>query len=294
MSALRSLGIGWACVLVLGATAAPAAGQGDPHAGHQPPPSTSPAAGDAPHVHPGAESDVTTRPSFIPPITDADRKAAFPDVAGHAVHDAALTYFVLLDRLEWQRGDSNGVTFDSGGWLGGNRNRLWFRAEGDFGPGGGDGDAHVFYGRQVSRWWDLVAGVRQDVGAGPNRTWAAVGLQGLAPYWFEVEATLYLGTSGRTQARVEVEYELLVTNRVILQPRLELQVAGRSDPSQGIGAGLNTTDAGLRLRYEIKRELAPYVGIDWTTRWGQTADFATAAGERRSEARVVTGLRLWF
>ena len=105
---------------------------------------------------------------------------------------------------------------------------------------GGDlaeAQAHAPYGRAIHRWWDVVAGVRQDFRPGPARTWAAVGVQGLAPYWFEVEATAYIGESGRTHFRFETEYELLLTNRLVLQPLVELEIYGKSDPERGIGAG---------------------------------------------------------
>jgi copper resistance protein B len=235
-------------------------------------------------------------PAFIPRLTDEDRKAAFPEVAGHAAHDDAVHYFVLLDQFEWQVTDgASGINLDSKGWVGRDRDRLWFRAEGDADGGRvGEAQAHVLYGRQFSRWWDVVAGIRQDFRPGPAQTWAAIGLQGLAPYWFEIEATAYVGASGRTHARFEVEYELLLTNRLILQPLVEVEVFGKSDPERGVGAGVSTTDAGFRLRYEFRREVAPYVGVVWNNKWGKTADFADAAGEDTGGARLVMGVRLWF
>jgi copper resistance protein B len=252
----------------------------EPHASHAPtPPEPAP-----------------TLPAHVPPLTDADRAAAFRDVQGHAVHDNAVNYFVLFDQLEWQAADGgSGLNIDSRGWIGRDRDRLWFRAEGEGEDGQvGEAQAHLLYGRQFSRWWDVVAGIRQDFHPGPAQTWAAVGVQGLAPYWFEVEATAYVGPSGRTQGRFEVEYELRLTNRLIFQPLLEASVFGKSDPERGVGAGLSTTDAGFRLRYELRRELAPYIGITWKRKYGQTADFAEAAGEATAATRVVTGLRLWF
>ena len=111
---------------------------------------------------------------------------------------------------------------------------------------------------------------------------------------FDIEATGYVGASGRTHARFEVEYELLFTNRLVLQPLFEAEVFGKSDPDRGIGAGLSTTDLGFRLRYEFRREIAPYIGVTWRNKWGKTADFAEAAGEDTGGARFVTGLRLWF
>jgi copper resistance protein B len=272
------------------ATTGPALAQAGSHAGHQQdqskpnPPATEP---------PKKPQEL---PPFIPPVTDETRKAAFPDVEGHAVHDQALSYYVLFDQLEWQAVEgNNGVSIDSRGWIGRDRDRLWFRAEGD-GNGGrvGEAQTHVLYGRQFARHWDVVGGIRQDFRPGPAQTWAAFGVQGLAPYWFEIEATGYVGAAGRAHARFEVEYELLFTNRLVLQPLFEAELVGKSDFERGVGAGLSTTDLGFRLRYEIRREFAPYLGVTWSNKWGKTADFAAAAGKDTGGARFVTGLRLWF
>jgi copper resistance protein B len=275
-----------------------ASAQADPHAGHQQPkpeaPSKPTASGHDHHAD-GPEQKGEL-PPFIPRLTDEDRKAAFPQVEGHAVHDKSINYFVLFDQLEWQAGSgANGLSVDTRGWVGRDRDRLWFRAEGE-GAGGDveEANAHILYGRQVSRWWDLIGGIRQDFRPGSPQTWAAFGIQGLAPYWFEIEATGYVGASGRTHARFEVEYELLLTNRLIAQPLFEAEIVGKSDPERGVGSGLSTTDMGIRLRYEIRRELAPYLGVTWRNSWGKTADFARAAGEDSGGARLVTGLRLWF
>ncbi len=232
----------------------------------------------------------------FPPITDADRAAAFPDVAGHAVHDDAVNYLVLLDQLEWQNADEgNALSWDAKAWIGGDLNRLWLRAEGEREGGRtGESEAHALYGRSVARWWDVVVGIRQDFRPGPSQTWAAVGVQGLSPYKFEVEATAYLGESGQTAARLEAEYELLLTNRLILQPLAELNFHGKDDPQRSVGSGLSTAEAGLRLRYEIRREFAPYVGITWSHAFGKTADFAELDGEDVDDTRLVAGLRIWF
>jgi copper resistance protein B len=271
------------------ATSVSAFAQTDPHAGRQ---------NDQLQSTSEKPSSNQTRelPPFIPPITDEDRKAAFPDVEGHAANDRAVNYYVQFDQLEWQVFDqASGVNVDTRGWLGRDRDRLWFRAEGDSNDGRvNEAQAHILYGHQFSRWWDLVAGVRQDFRPGGPQTWAAFGVQGLAPYWFDLEATGYVGDSGRTHARFEIEYELLFTNRLVLQPLFEAEIFGKSDPERRVGAGLSTTDAGFRLRYEFRRELAPYVGVTWNTKWGETADFAETAGQDTGGARFVTGLRLWF
>jgi copper resistance protein B len=235
-------------------------------------------------------------PPHIPPLTDADRAAAFPDLQGHTLHGESINYFLLFDQLEWQGTTAaSGLSWENKGWVGGDRDRFWFRSEGE----GDDGKlaaahAHAFYGRAIAPWWDVVVGIRQDVRPGSPQTWAAVGLQGLAPYWFEVEATAYVGASGRTHFRVETEYEALVTNRLILQPLVEAEVYGKSDPDRGIGAGLSATELGLRLRYEIRREFAPYVGVVWHRKFFGTADHARAAGESTGGARLAAGLRLWL
>jgi copper resistance protein B len=231
-----------------------------------------------------------------PQLTDADRAAAFPDVEGHSVHDNAVNYFVLFDQLEWQTGHGGrAASWDARGWVGTDRDRFWFRTEGQ-GEGGrlDEVQAHLLYGRAIARWWEVVAGVRQDVRPGSPQTWAAVGLQGLAPYRVEVEATAYIGASGRTHVRLETEYELLLTNRLILQPLVEVEIFGKSDPERRIGAGLSSADLGFRLRYEIRREIAPYVGVVWNRKFFGTADYARQAGEAVGGARLVLGARLWL
>lgn len=253
-----------------------------------------PAAAPAEHAH-GAAGDEPAAVTPVPPLTEADRIAAFPDVQGHTVHDRAVHYSVLADQLEWQRGAGGGLSWDSTNWLGGDIHRLWVRSEGETsGSHVEAAEAHVLYGRAVSRWWDLVAGVREDVGVGPSRTWAAAGVQGLAPYWFEIQATAYVGAEGRTHARLEAEYELLLTNRLVLQPLVEAELYGKDDVERRIGAGLSTVEVGARLRYEIRRELAPYIGITWVNAFGRTAELARQDGDGAHRARAVAGLRVWF
>jgi len=247
----------------------------------------------------GAEADQKLRsadlPAFIPTLTDADRQAAFPDLGGHPMSNP-IRSFVRVERFEWQTSDqASGIGLHAVAWVGRERNRLWLRGEGGSDEGDIDeAQAHVLWGRQVTRWWDVVAGIRQDLEPGDAQTWGAVGIQGLAPYWFDIEATAYVGASGRTQFRIDTDYELLLTNRWILQPRFEIQFAGKADPDRQTGAGLMTTDAGLRLRFEIRRELAPYVGVMWRNKWQGTANLAEVAGESTGGARFVAGLRFWW
>ncbi len=218
------------------------------------------------------------------------------DVQEHAVHDNSVNFLVLLDQLEWQIGaGSRRVSWDTKGWIGRDINRLWFRTEGE-----GEADrlvgsqAHVLYGRAFARWWEIVAGIRQDVRPGPAQTWAAIGVQGLAPFWFDVEATAYVGASGRTHFRIETEYELLVTNRLVAQPLVEIEIYGKDDVDHGFAAGLSTGDAGIRLRYEFHRQVAPYIGVTWHRKFFGTANLARQSGEPTADTRLVIGARLWM
>jgi copper resistance protein B len=267
----------------------------DPHAGHQPT-NQSPAKPAEPDhsPHMAAAADQPREP--IPVLTESDRAAAFPPgLEGHATHDQRIAAFVLFDQLEWQGGENGGVSIDNKTWIGGDINRLWLRAEGESSAGRPENaQMHALYGRSISRWWDLVAGVRQDFKPGPAQSWVAIGIQGLAPQWFEVEATAYIGRAGRTHLRLEAEYELLLTNRLILQPLIETEIYGKDDPVRGIAPGLTSIDAGLRLRYEMRRELAPYVGLTWHRALFGTADYARADGEEVGKVRVAMGMRVWF
>jgi copper resistance protein B len=270
----------------------------DPHAGHGQPGTQKPPVKPAEEDHSAHAAQATTEQPKepIPPLTDADRRAAFPEgLDGHATHERRITTFVLFDQLEWQGGEEGGISIDNKSWIGGDMNRLWLRAEGESSAGRPENaQLHVMYGRSVSRWWDVVAGVREDFKPGPAQTWLAVGIQGLAPQWFEVEATAYIGEQARTHFRFEVEYELLFTNRLILQPLFETEIYGKDDPLRRIGAGLSSIDAGLRLRYEFRREFAPYVGIVWHRAFFGSADFARADGEEIGNSRLVLGMRTWF
>lgn len=232
----------------------------------------------------------------IPALTDADRAAVFTSHAGHQVHDSAINTYFLADKLEWQGADdASTLAWDLSGWIGGDIDRLWLRSEGERSNGKTeDAEIQALWGHAISPWWDVVSGVRQDFKPGAPQTWAAFGLQGMALYNFEAEATAFLGENGQSAMRLEGDYDILLTNRLILQPTAELNVYGKNDPQRGIGSGLANTEAGLRLRYEIRREFAPYIGVTWNRTYGHTADYAREEGEDRSEARLVLGVRLWF
>ncbi|MBN8214537.1 MAG: copper resistance protein B [Xanthomonadales bacterium] len=241
------------------------------------------------------EASTQTPRTPIPPITDADREAAEPPAHAHD-HGSGVFSYLLFDRLEtWDAEPGNGQAWEAQAWIGSDRHRLWLRSEGERSGGHTESaDIEVLYGRPIARWWDLVAGVRHDIAPGDDQNFAAIGVIGMAPYKFEVEATAYLGASGQTAARIEAEYELLLTNRLILQPVIEAEWHGRRDASRGIGAGLGKIETGLRLRYEFTRRFAPYVGLVHERSFGATAGFRRDEGEAVEDTRVVAGARLWF
>lgn len=203
---------------------------------------------------------------------------------------------LLVNRLERSYGkDDNATAFDAQAWFGTSYNRLVVKAEGERSRGALEhARTELLWGHALTAYFDAQLGIRYDSGEGPNREWLAVGIQGLAPYWFELDAAAYLGAGGRTALRFEAEYELLITQRLILQPRIELNAYGKSDPDRGIGSGLSDVAAGLRLRYEITRQFAPYIGVEWVSRYGETKDLLREAGGRGSDTRLVAGVRFWF
>ncbi len=155
-------------------------------------------------------------------------------------------------------------------------------------------EVQALYSRAIAPFWDIQFGLRRDFRPQPKAEWGVIGLQGMAPYFFEVDAAVFVGSAGRTALRLRAEYELLLTQRLILSPEAEINAYGRSDQQRGIGAGFSDAEFGLRLRYEIRREFAPYIGIQWQSKFGQTADYATANGEDRNATQVLIGLRAWF
>lgn len=211
------------------------------------------------------------------------------------MEDTAPVGMVLIDQLEWREIDNaDAVLWEGQAWYGNDYDKVWFKTEGERVEGEYESRNELLWDRIISRWWSLQAGVRHDLSEGPGRTWAAFGVQGLAPQWFEVEATIYVGEEGRTAARASVEYDFRLTQRLIVQPELELNAYGKDDAANGIGSGFSDIEAALRLRYEIRREFAPYVGIAWTRLYGGTADSARAAGHDDDDLQFVAGLRVWF
>jgi len=281
----------------------------DPHAGHaghehHAPAAPAPADPHAGHGTPtGSAADLPIG-SAAPPPTPADDLA---DRVWSSGMDRARTVLAQehggmrhlngwLDRFEVRPGSGD----DAYAWearlrYGGDINRLVLKTEGEgeFGHGLEEAQVQALWSRAVTAYFDLQAGVRQDLEP-RGRTYATVGFEGLAPYWWDVEGALFLSTKGDLSARFEVSHDLRLTNRLILEPSAELHLASQDDPRSGQGSGLTDAELGLRLRYEIRREFAPYVGVHYERKFGDTADYARAAGEDAEETRVVVGLKSWF
>lgn len=202
---------------------------------------------------------------------------------------------LMLNLAEYQAGAGrDGYRWEGEAWYGGDYNRLVLRSEGE---GGGEGleagEVQALWSRAISRYVDLQGGVRQDFS--PHaRTYLALGGQALFPFWFEASGALFLSTKGELLARAESSYDVRLTQRLVLQPRAELNFAARDMPKARTGAGLSNAELGLRLRYELRREFAPYVGVSWDRRVGRTADYFRAAGEDPASTTFVAGIRAWF
>lgn len=202
---------------------------------------------------------------------------------------------LLGNRLEYDD-SSNSITYDFQGWYGTTFDRLVVKAEGDIIQGNiEESQTDILWGHAVSTFWDAQIGVRLDsYDEGKNRQWVALGLQGLAPYWFELDMTAYVGESGNTALTVEAEYELLLTQKLIFQPRTEISLYGKDDLQNNLGSGFSSSSIGFRLRYEFSRQFAPYLGVEWVNQYGKTADFAQLQGNDTSDKKFLAGIRFWF
>jgi copper resistance protein B len=218
------------------------------------------------------------------------------DSMGEHMDDDPRQAMFLLDRFEWQdASEGSALVWDVNAWTGTDRHRVLLRAAGERVDGATEENrVELLWWHPVASRWNLVAGIRQDFEPATPRSYAALGVQGLAPWWVHVEATVYAGEGGQTAATLEAEKDLLLTNRLVLTPRVDAEAYGRDDERNRIGNSLSEVSASFRLRYEIRREFAPYVGLSWTGKLGDTADFARAGGESVRDARWVAGVRAWF
>lgn len=216
---------------------------------------------------------------------------------GEPVHDQMIFAHGILDQFEGRTdGRTPDLRWSGEGWIGTDYDKLWIKTEGFRRRDGtvDDGKHEFLYSRAISTYFDLQAGLRSDLDSMHNRNWAAFGFEGLAPYFFNVQGTGYVRDSGHFAANLEGSYDLLLTNRLILQPQVEINLYSRSDPARLVGAGISDIDTGLRLRYEFERKFAPYIGVAYEGKFGQTASFARRAGESTSGVRFVFGIWSWF
>jgi copper resistance protein B len=214
-----------------------------------------------------------------------------------SMNDDPIIAHVLFDQLEGRsNGPDNELRWDGEGWAGTDHNRLWLKSEGFFNDQGKveDGDHEVLYDRPVTTYFDLQGGLRYDLDSGPQRWWGAFGIEGLAPQFFNFQATAYARDAGHFAGRVVGSYDLLLTQRLIAQPEIEINCYSKQDPSRAVGTGLSEIDTGLRIRYELSRKFAPYVGVAYNGKFGETAGFARNEGEIVNDLRMVFGLRVWY
>ena len=225
-------------------------------------------------------------------------------MAGWEETDEIALVKIMVDQFEYRDNESknkNTLRWDMQGWYGRDYNKFWFKFEGEdeVSSDNGNLELQTLYSRAVTAFWDFQVGARYDrqYGGGANSNdnfFAVVGVQGLAPYWFEMEPALFIRDDGDVSARLVSTYDMRFTQRLILQPRLEVNASASEDRNLGIGKGLNDIQLGTRLRYEIKREFAPYIGLEWKKQFGDTADFSRAEGNDIDNTALVTGIRFWF
>ena len=203
---------------------------------------------------------------------------------------------IIVDRLEaYNAREKFAMTYDWQAWFGQDYDRAVVRAEGEYSDGGFQNARNeLLWAHALTPYWDTHLGIRYDSGLGAERTWGAFGLQGFAPYWLYTEATAYVGEGGRTAFRLELEYDILITQKLILQPRIEMNIYSRRDPSRLVSSGLSNIETGLRLRYEIVREFAPYIGIEWASSFGSAADAIRMGGNKPEETRFIVGVHFWY
>ncbi|WP_434645089.1 copper resistance protein B [Achromobacter piechaudii] len=282
-----------------GAAQAPApavtapANRDDAHMDHAGAPPTSKA---LPGHSPSAPPD--SPPVGSLPSSDGAAERGYDSYGIHPhMMDNAPAWQVLFDKfgVSRNRDGQNALQWDGRYWYGTATDRLLLKSEGERESGGGSqGKVEAFWSHAVSPFWDLQLGARRDIGTGPKRNWAAIGIEGVLPYNIELETTAYVGASGRTALALKAEYDLLLTQRLIFTPELEASLYGKSDPARGVGSGLSSGSLSLRLRYEVTREFAPYIGVSFDRKFGQTARYASDAGDSRSQTALIAGVRFWF
>jgi len=227
-----------------------------------------------------------------------DAQSGAQENFGVNVHDNEVFAVFRADRLEFQTAEGKDLLlWDVQAWVGADYNKLWFKSEGTWlidQEKFEEAQTELFYSRNIASFWDAQVGIRHDFKPDPDRTFAAFGVQGLAPLWFEVEATAYISEDGDVSAGFEAEFDLLLSQRLILQPRFESSIALQEVEEYGVGQGINDIELGVRLRYEFRREFALYIGVSWNRKLGETADLAEADGDDIDATSFVVGVKLWF
>jgi len=230
-----------------------------------------------------------------------DHPAPMPSVqpggAVQPVRDTDIIAHAVFSQLEGRFNGSNSeFRWEGQGWAGTDYDKLWIKSEGTLQGNGtlDDGQHQFLYSRAITTYFDLQGGLRSDIDSRPTRNWGALGIQGLAPYFFDLELTGYASGEGHLAAKLEASYDLLLTQRLILQPQVEVNLYSKADPVRMVGAGFSDIDTGLRLRYEFSRKFAPYLGVVYEGKFGQSASFARRAGESTGDFRFVFGVRIWL
>lgn len=271
--------------------AAPVPAPDDPHAGHDM------------GAMPAGSGEIGNAPAPAPPEDYA--ADAFFDPAEMAQsrielrrgHGAFSGSMVLFDLAAYQaRKGGDGYSWEGEAWFGGDIDRLLIKTEGEggFGEAIEDAELQLLYSRAVAPYWNAHVGVRHDFRPDPSRSYAVVGIEGVAPYWFHMAGQIFLSDKGDIRARAEGSYDQRITQSLILTPSAELGLSAQDMPAIGVGSGLTDVELGLRLRYELRKEFAPYIGIEWSKKAGGTARYAHAAGEDARVTNFVTGIRFWF
>ncbi len=214
-----------------------------------------------------------------------------------AMEDDPLLTKIMIDKLEITDNDKEGnptLVWETEAWIGKDLNKLWLKSSGERNNGKQETSTSALYSRAIDPYWDFQVGLLHDTTPDAKRNYAEFGIKGVAPYYFETDASIAVGKNGHSKLSVSSEYELMLTQQLVLSPEIEFTAYGKSDSKMGIGSGLSSAEAGLRLRYEIKREFAPYIGVNFSKKFGQSADFAKKEGEETSDTQFVIGIRAWF
>lgn len=231
--------------------------------------------------------------NYYDPLEMAKARAA---LKSH--HGDQINMLVLGERVEYHSSSGDPVVVWEGqGWIGKDEHKLWIKTEGEYDTKGEvfeEVELQALYSKAISPFWDFQVGLRYNAKPTPSRAYGTIGVQGLAPYWFELDAAIFVSQEGNISTRLEAEYELRITQRLILQPRVEINAGFSDDDDIRLGAGVSTSDIGLRLRYEIVRQFAPYVGIAWSNAFGETEDLQRAENINTSQLSLVAGVRFWF